>query len=397
MNLTWKIAKWEFARNFTNKQFLIGLLLTPILMVLFAGVPQLIAKLDKPQQEVFYVIDEIAEFGQLEEAATDTNLEFVLYQGKQTELDELILKEEATGYFVLNKAFLQTGQVQVHTAEKRVIYNELQGSLSNLLQGLRVQEIGIEPEQVAYLNSPALLLPVQIGGESNGDQTYRIGVSIALAGIVLFLIFSSGAMLMQSALQEKQDRMAEIILSSVSSDNLMQGKIIGHFLLGIFQLVLWLSIGLPAAWYFLDIPIFEIISLSQLPILTFFALTGYLLYAALFVGIGATMTDMQSASNTQGMVFMLPMLGVIFIGPVISNPNGVAAQIGTLFPLTSPTVTILRLGLAEVPTWELALAGLILIVTTLLVIKAAAKLFRVGMLMYGKTASVAEMWKWMRY
>jgi ABC-2 type transport system permease protein len=397
MKLTWKIAKWEFTRNFTNKQFLIGLLLTPILMVLFAGVPQLISKIDKPQQEVFYVIDEIAEFGQLKEAATDTNLEFVLYQGEQAELDELVLEEEATGYFVLSQAFLKTGQVQVHNAEKRVMFNELQGLLSNFLQGVRVREIGIEPEQVAYLTSPALLLPVQIGGESSGDQTYRIGVSIALAGIVLFLIFSSGAMLMQSALQEKQDRMAEIILSSVSSENLMQGKIIGHFLLGIFQLVLWLSIGLPAAWHFLDIPIFEMIALSQLPILIFFALTGYLLYAALFVGIGATMTDMQSASNTQGMVFMLPMLGIVFVGPVISNPNGVAAQIGTFFPLTSPTITILRLGLAEVPTWELAVAGLILVVTTVLVIKAAAKLFRVGMLMYGKTASVAEMWKWMRY
>ena len=397
MKLTWKIAKWELRRNFTNKQFLIGLLLTPILMVPFAGVPQLIAKLDKPQQEVFYVIDEIAEFRELEEAATDSNLEFVLYQGEQAELNELVLEEEATGYFVLNQAFLQIGQVQVHSAEKRVSFNELQGLLSNLLQGLRVQEIGIEQEQVAYLTSPALLLSVQIGGESNGDQSNRIGVSIALAGIVLFLIFTSGAMLLQSALQEKQDRMAEIILSSVSSDNLMQGKIIGHFLLGIFQLALWLSIGLSAAWYFFDIAIFEMIALSQLPTLIFFALTGYLLFAALFVGIGATMTDMQSASNTQGMVFMLPMLGFIFVGPVISNPNGLAAQIGTFFPLTSPTITILRLGLAEVPSWELVVAGIILLVTTLLVIKAAAKLFRVGMLMYGKPASVAEMWKWMRY
>lgn len=397
MKLTWKIAKWELRRNFTNKQFLIGLLLTPILMVLFAGVPQLIAKFDKPQQEIFYVIDEISEFGQLEEVATDTNLEFVLYQGEQAELDELVLDEEATGYFVLNQGFLQTGQVQVHSAEKRVMFNELQGLLSKLLQGLRVQEIGIEQEQVAYLTAPAFLLSVQIGGESNGDQSNRIGVSIALAGIVLFLIFTSGAMLLQSALQEKQDRMAEIILSSVSSDNLMQGKIIGHFLLGIFQLALWLSIGLPAAWYFFDIAIFEMIALSQLPTLIFFALTGYLLFAALFVGIGATMTDMQSASNTQGMVFMLPMLGFIFVGPVISNPNGLAAQIGTFFPLTSPTITILRLGLAEVPSWELVVAGLILLATTLLVIKAAAKLFRVGMLMYGKPASVAEMWKWMRY
>ena len=397
MKLTWKIAKWEFMRNLTNKQFLIGLLLTPIIMVIFAGVPELISKLDKPEQEVFYVKDEIAEFGRLEQAAADTNLDFVLYQGQQADLDKLVVAEEATGYFVLNEAFLQTGQVEVFSTEKRVMFSSLQGLLSNMLQELRVQEIGIEREQVLYITSPAILLSTQIGGESNGEQGAQIGVSVALAGLLFFLIFSSGAMLMQSALQEKQDRMAEIILSSVSSDNLMQGKIIGHFLLGIFQLVLWLSIGLPAAWYFLDIPIFDMISLAQVPLLLFLTLTGYLLFAALFVGIGATMTDMQSASNTQGMVFMLPMLAVVFVGPVISNPNGLAAQIGTFFPLTSPTVTILRIGLAEVPTWELITAGAILVVTTILVIKAAAKLFRVGMLMYGKTATFGEMWKWLRY
>jgi len=142
----------------------------------------------KPQQEVFYVIDEISEFGQLAKVAPDTNLEFVLYQGEQAKLDELVLEEEAAGYFVLNQAFLKTGQVQVHSAEKRVMFKELQGLLSNLLQGLRVQEIGIEREQVAYLTSTALLSSVQIGGESSGDQPNRIGVSIALAGIVLFLI-----------------------------------------------------------------------------------------------------------------------------------------------------------------------------------------------------------------
>jgi ABC-2 type transport system permease protein len=191
--------------------------------------------------------------------------------------------------------------------------------------------------------------------------------------------------------------MVEVILSSVETEHLMQGKILGNFLLGLIQLGVWVGIGLPAAWLVFQIPVFDYISVAQVPILLFFTLTGYLLFAAFFVGIGATAVDLQSMSNAQGMVIMLPILGFLFVVPVISNPDGLVAQVATLFPLTSALITILRLGLTTVPVWELVTAGAILLLTTVLVTRAAAKIFRVGMLMYGKSANLGEMWKWMRY
>jgi len=398
MKQTWKIAKWELLRNIRNKQFLISLLLTPIIMVVFAGAPALIQKVDKPQEEIYYVQDQINQFAQLEKAAEDSPVRFVRYEGDSGQLAELVIEEEADGYFVLNETFVQTGQVVVNTKEKRVTLNNLEQVLNEFLQELRIQQIGITKEQISFLTAPAILVPEQIGAESSsGPPGQRKFVALVLAGLLMFLIFSSGTMLLHSALQEKQDRMAEIVLSSVNSDNLMQGKIIGHFLLGLLQLSFWLIIGLPLARFFLDIPLLDMISFEQIPAFFFFALLGYLLYAALFVGVGATMSDMQSATNTQGIVFMLPLSAVIFAGPVIGNPYGMAAKIGTFLPVTSPCIVILRMGLAEVPLWELLVAGFVLVISAWLVVKASAKLFRIGMLMYGKSATPQEMWKWLRY
>ena len=109
------------------------------------------------------------------------------------------------------------------------------------------------------------------------------------------------------------------------------------------------------------------------------------------------MEDIQSASNTQGMVIMMPMLSFIVIGPVITNPEGMIARIATFFPVTTPIISMLRIGMEAMAGWEIAVAGVVMVISTWLVIKAASRLFRVGMLMYGKTATWREMWRWIRY
>lgn len=410
MNLTWKVARWEILRNLRNKQFIVGILITPLMFALFAGVPTLIGKLDKPQIETYYVIDRIGEFTNLQHLAEGTNIQFVLYDNSNaTDIGELIQQEKAAGYFILSQEMIKEGYVQLHTDEKRPAFFNLEGVLTRFIQEKRIQETGLSLEQLEFLTARAAVVPISLENQTAegviepgidfARQSNQFTVSIALAIILFLLIMVSCSMLLQSALQEKRDRMVEVILSSVSSENLMQGKIIGNFLLGLLQLAVWLSVGLPVAWYFFDINIGELVSSSaaNLPIIVFFALLGYLLFAALFIGLGATMGDLQSANNVQGIAMMLPALSVIMVGPVMANPNGVVAQIGTLFPITSPMVTILRIGITNVPTWEIALGGLLLILTTYIISKVAAKLFRVGMLMYGKTADIAEMWKWLRY
>ncbi|MDY0409587.1 ABC transporter permease [Virgibacillus soli] len=194
------------------------------------------------------------------------------------------------------------------------------------------------------------------------------------AGIILLSIIFAGMYIFQSASQEKKDKIAEIILSSITPGELMQGKIIGYFVLGLVQAAVLLFFAIPITLWKTDIPVFEYLFVPETLLLVFIAILGYLLFASLFVGIGATMADVSSAGNFQGIVMMLPFLPFALIGPVISDPSGLVAQIGTYVPFTTPGILLLRLTMLEEWPWiEIAIALVILIVSIWLFMKLAGK------------------------
>ncbi|HLU22237.1 MAG TPA: ABC transporter permease, partial [Bacillaceae bacterium] len=145
-----------------------------------------------------------------------------------------------------------------------------------------------------------------------------------------------------------------------------------------------------------DIPLMKYLLVPELLLLLLLALSGYLLFAAIFVAIGATVEDMTATSNFQGFVMMLPFLPLIFIAPIINDPSGLMAKIGSFFPLTSPSVWIIRLAMLEEWPWlEILISLPILLITIWLIMKAAGKIFKIGILMYGKNATPKEIWKWL--
>ena len=395
MKDTWKIAKWEVMRNLTNKQFIIGLLLTPILMAVFGGLPMLLERWNQPPMVTYYVVDELGVLPSLK-AQTPDNIILEEYAEKES-IEKAVQENKAAGYFVLDSGFLNTGQIELKYNERN---NEsitvIRTLLTRTLQNQRIQMAQIAPEQVAYLTAPAEVISVPIS-EADEPETMEMLVSTVFVVLIFFLIFTSGTMLMQSALQERQDRMAEVVLSSILPSQLMQGKILGHFLLGMIQLVFWLIIGLPLVIYFIDFPVWEAVSATNIPLLLFFGLLGYLLFSALFVSMGATMEDLQSAGNSQGLVIMIPMMSFLFLGPVMSNPDGTIAVFASLFPFTSPAIMIIRNVMTKVPGWQMLVSAILLLITTWVISKLAAKIFRIGMLMYGKTATIGEIVKWVRY
>lgn len=395
MRDTWKIAKWEVMRNLTNKQFIIGLLLTPVIMVVFGGLPVLLQRWNEPAVVTYYVVDELGVLPSLK-AQTPDNVILEEYAEKES-IEKAVQENKAAGYFVLDSGFLNTGQIELKYNERN---NEsitvIRTLLTRTLQNQRIQMAQIAPEQVAYLMAPAEVISVPIN-ETDKPEAMEILVSTVFVVLIFFLIFTSGTMLMQSALQERQDRMAEVVLSSILPSQLMQGKILGHFLLGMIQLVFWLIIGLPLVIYFIDFPVWEAISATNIPLLLFFGLLGYLLFSALFVSMGATMEDLQSAGNSQGLVIMIPMMSFLFLGPVMSNPDGTIAVFASLFPFTSPAIMIIRNVMTKVPGWQMLVSAILLLITTWIISKLAAKIFRIGMLMYGKTATIGEIVKWVRY
>lgn len=395
MREVWKVARWEFMRNVTNKQFIIGLLITPLIMVVFAGLPALLERWNQPAQLTYYVIDEVEVLSMLQEGSPD-NLTFTVPKNP-AQVEQEVRDADAAGYLVVREDFVETGTVDLVLNEmSQEGRSYVQAVLTQYLQQRRIQHSQLDWEALQYVTAP-----VHINVGTLPDVELPVGEEIVVSTVfvllVFVLVFSSGTMLMQSALQEKRDRMAEVVLSSISPRSLMQGKILGHFLLGALQLAFWLTLIIPTAVLLLDFPVGEALMKADLGKLAFFGLGAYLLYAALFVGMGATMEDLQSASNSQGMVFMLPMLSFLFIPPVVSNPNGFIAVLASIFPFTSSVIMIVRSSMVPVPLWQMLLSAGLLVLTAAALALMAAKIFRVGMLMYGKNATMSEIIKWLRY
>jgi len=395
MKNSWKVAQWEILRNLTNKQFIIGLLITPLIMALFIVVPVLLERWNQPATTTYYVVDELGAAEALQ-AFLPENI-VLEKQSASADLAQLVKEGKARGYFILDESFPLSGQLDLFYSDRNTqSMNTLRQALSALLQHLRLELSEVSPEQLAFVTAPAQVRQVPLEEELEPEAMHLV-VSSVFAMLIFFLIFSSAAMLMQSALQEKRDRMAEVVLSSIRPSALMQGKIIGHFILGLIQLGFWLVLGLPLAIYFLDFSLLEALRGVNLAAILFFGLGGYLLYSALFVGLGATMEDLQSAGNSQGLVIMLPMMSFLFLGPVMSNPDGTIAVFASLFPFTSPAIMIIRNAMTKVPGWQMLVSAILLLITTWVISKLAAKIFRIGMLMYGKTATIGEIVKWVRY
>lgn len=398
-----KVAKWEFKRNIKNKTFLIGLFLTPAIILFFMFIGDIFSGDERQSTTRVYVRDKLGIFHTLQQTAQQHNLNWEMHQTTVTENKamEQLQSQDDTAYIFLDQRAVDEGVIAVYTSEKidRSFINQVQ-VLEAPIKALQIEQLGLSHEQLAVISQRIVFKEVSAGEAARGvlgeDMLRRI-VPGAFAGIVLLSIIFSGMYIFQSASQEKKDKVAEIILSSVTPYELMQGKIIGYFGLGMIQSVVYLAFTIPIALWKLDIPIIQYLLVPEIILYLFIAVLGYLLFAALFVGIGATMADITSAGNFQGVVMMLPFLPVVFIGPTISDPNGLLAKIGTYIPFSTPGVLLLRLSiLKEWPWLEIVIALVILMISIWFCMKLAGKIFKVGILMYGKNATPREIWKWLR-
>ena len=405
-----KVAKWEIRRNMKNKSFFIGLFLTPILFLGFMLIGSLFGD-SEPQEEPaahVFINDSIGVFNTLEETANTLDLNVELEEtDKSKEVMEEELKEmENTAYIILDQSSYESGVYSVYTSEEMNPYfmSYIQ-AFATPLKTVQMEQLGLSDEELMVVSKEIVFEEAAFieeaaneeSGEALGGDSLERVIPGAFAGIILLSIVFSGMYIFQSASQEKKDKVAEIILSSLTPSELMQGKIIGYFGLGMIQAVVYLGFGLPIALWKLDIPLIEYLLVPELLLFVAIAIMGYFLYAAIFVGVGATMADMSSAGNFQGLVMMLPFLPFMFIGPVLSDPSGLFAQVGTYIPFSAPGVLLLRLSLLESWPWvEIAISLAILLVSIWVFMKLAGKIFKVGILMYGKNASPKEILKWLR-
>jgi ABC-2 type transport system permease protein len=431
------IIKREYLTKVKNKSFIVMTILSPVIMIVLITVVAYLSQLNNDKQRVIFILDET---GLVKNAFQDSeHTKYNVFEDMALS-DAKMLVKETSSYGLLHISKLDTvefvpKQIEFYSEESPSInlISDLEGVLESKLTDIKLQKEGVDIEKIKTSK-----VTVNIGQESfNGEKTSKIDSYVKLifggaAGYLLFMfIIIYGNMIMRSVIEEKTSRIIEIIISSVKPVQLMLGKIIGTTLAGITQFAIWIFLGsillvIVSAVFGIDMfqvqtPQEQIIKQSMenpqmhievqdimnafynLPIANLiiafilFFVCGYLLYSSLYAAIGAAV-DNETDTQQFLLPIMMPLILAVYIGffTVIEDPHGTVSTVFSFIPFTSPVVMLMRIPFG-VPIWQQLLSLLILIGTFTLTVWFAAKIYRVGILMYGKKPTYKELIKWIKY
>ena len=334
-----------------------------------------------------------------------------------------VIAKTVDGYVVLDERTLR-GQRARYAGRKATAVGDMRRLEQALRQSALAQRLAtanVNPSLVDSLSQSRLVLESERLTEQGRGSDASRRANLMFAGAVAFLLYMSmilyGQMVLRGVLEEKTTRVAEVVVSSVSPDTLLAGKVIGVGAVGLAQQIIWIVAtlylgsllapmlmrmapppGQMAGADAANVPTMSMPDVhvgSLLVILAFFIL-GYGLYASIHAAVGAMVNSDQEAQQALAPVMVLIVSSAIFIQPVMLNPSNTVARVASMFPFSAPIIMPLRMGLVPVPAWELAVAILGLMAAVVAVIFLAARIYRVGLLMYGKRPSLGELARWVR-
>ncbi|MCL2683208.1 MAG: ABC transporter permease [Bacteroidales bacterium] len=433
------IIRREYMTRVKKKSFIIMTILGPILFASILVVPALLMKITSDKdRETIAVVDESGIF----ENRLESNDKLIFSRAENIDTAknrlkngtyDLVLFIEKADQNKPNPVSLFYNKKQPGLGTHTAIESRLQEILQNKLM---MQTFHISTED--YNKIRAIKINVRAQDVRTGEESstgVKTGIGYASAFLIYLFVFLFGAQVMQGVIEEKSNRIVEVIVSSVKPFQIMMGKIVGIAMVGLTQFLLWivLTIGIvfvagsALSSTFTNPEMMQSVNISEMVdpeiaeqvqsvqlidkllagvgnidftfiIIMFliYFIGGYLLYASLFAAVGSAV---DNEADTQQ--FMLPvtvplMLAIVAIPMVMQNPNGSVAVWLSMIPFTSPVLMMMRVPFG-VPTWELALSIGLLIAGFMLTTWLAAKIYRVGILMYGKKVNYKELWKWLRY
>ncbi len=439
MNKTTLIIQREYLSRVKKKSFIIMTILGPILMAALWIVPFFIANMSD-EKKVVAVVDETGIF--IDKLETTDKVFFVYEADFVKAKDDLskgnytaVLYIQKISYSIPDRAVMFYSDKSPGIITQSYISNSMQTILKN---NLLVNAHNISKEDFDLINRTSIKLVSE--DIRTGEKSYteiKTGLGIFSGILIYFFIFMFGAQVMRGVIEEKTNRIVEVIVSSIKPFELMLGKIIGVALVGLTQFALWilltlaiitsLQISMPNVFKTptteqafsssekipsadqlqlqklqnqevreLITGLFSINYGKMISLFLFYFLAGYLLYASLFASIGAAV---DNEADTQQ--FMLPvtiplLFAIIMAQFVINNPDGPVAFWLSIIPFTSPIIMMVRIPFG-VPFWQVSLSMGLLVIGFLFTTWLAAKIYRTGILMYGKKVTYKELWKWLRY
>ena len=417
------IAKREYLARLRSKGFWISTIALPVMMAAWAVLPSLMVAKAKTSQKLA-VVDRTHEVaGLLRETLDDLakrtagqvsfDLEVVEPEtdtaAQRAALDQRVLDEEIAAWVWIDPEMLAENRVEYHaqSVSNFITQQALTGALSVAVQQVRLVASGYDPEIVAELSSSIDLETVRISAEGSRPEGGLGGFALAFAVFMMLYITTLiyGQQVMLGVLEEKSSRVVEVLLSTVDPLDLMAGKIVGIGLAGLTQLGIWFSLAavltapaVVAAMAFLPAGT-ELPTLPPILVLHFFLLfiLGYFFYATFYAMIGSAFNNPQEAQQMASLAVIFVVLPWIFFLPILNDPDSTLAVVTSLIPIFTPFLMVLRIAVKMPPTWQILLGYFL---TTALcggMIWLCARIYRIGILMYGKKPSLRELWRWIRY
>ncbi|MES0278969.1 MAG: ABC transporter permease [Dehalococcoidales bacterium] len=399
MNKTFVILKHEFLQTIKRKTFIIMSLAFPLLALLGIGGYQVFQGVEAPPADTisFGYVDEVGIFDGFTEPPGEPPVSLTPFATPEEAVDAL-LDEQVSEFFIIPEDYLTTGLINRFTLERELETPGQSASivrsflLSNLLEGQASDAVIERVQALAFFFSITLDETGQVAEDQGSVGALLVPL---LFGILLLLsIFTSSGFLLQGLSEEKENRIMEILLSSVSTRQLITGKVLGLGAAGLAQMFFWLlsarliievmPAGISDALGGIEV------SAGLLALSLLYFILGYLLFAILMAGIGAigaTARESQQLSTVFILPTVLSLEAAIFL---IEDPGNIIAQVLTYIPLTSPIMVIMRLGQGEIALWEILISLVLLVAAIAGSLWLVTKVFRSFLLMYGKTPRFRE-------
>jgi ABC-2 type transport system permease protein len=405
MNKTWTVLKTEFINTVTRRSFLLTLILVPLVpavilgaislfggeqrIVAPGGIPALPAAEDQVREGYLDLANIIAS------TPAWLSEERLIAYDQEAQARQAVLAGEIRGYFVIQPDYLESGAIRYVSQDFNPMTSiDTSWAINALIQ---YNLLGADQARLeAYQN------PIQVQYIDLAPDDSEAGIDISTSPVAFYipygmtmlfyvLIVTAASLMMNSVAKEKENRVMEVLMSSIKPRQLLTGKILGLGLVGLLQLVVWLGTALVLlrlGGSTLQIP--PEIQPSPAILLwgMVFFILGYMVYATIMAGVGALVGTVKEASQATFLIILPILIPLMMVGAIINQPNALLPVILSLIPFTAPNTIMTRMAVTPIPIWQLLLSISLLILTIILLLRAVAGMFRAQLLLTGKKFSL---------
>lgn len=412
------IIKRELRVKLFNKSFILMTVLVPVFMIGIFSIQYLIHSLSEEQKSNIIIYsdsevvnqklkDEITKLADVKSGLITLKFEVQnrnQFDLKLTKTKADLIAEKLTGVIFLPKSSLLTKEAEYYSINPNnsSLFGKLKPAINKALVEIYFQDKQLTQDQIAFARKDVDIKGYRVTKDEKVEEE-GVGNKIALflfSFLLYMALIFSGSLTLNSVVEEKSNKIVEVLLSSASSTELMAGKIIGTVIIQVLQMAIWLTpilLLISTSWFLIPAEFMPQMSIVYLLYFLFNYTLALIIFIALFATVGAIFDNPQDAQSGMWPLLMLIMIPFFIALSLQANPQSTFAQIASLFPFASLIVMPARMILVEVPLAHIILSVIVNIITLFLIFPVAGKIYRVGILLTGKKPKWSEVVKWVRY